>query len=74
MSRYKFLQEVKTPVPGQDDVHVELWLDTLTNGIFGVDSSFLEHTDGDFYNPITGENDTLVDPDVALKEAGGYPQ
>jgi hypothetical protein len=70
MSRYKFLQEVTTPVPGQDEVHIELWLDTLTNGVFAVDSSFLESQSGDFYNPFTGDPDTLVDPDVALKEAG----
>lgn len=60
--RFIFIDDVgfKDPETG-GDVHIEVWKDTETGGIFGIDSSFLEQV-SEHYNPFTGEVQDLPDP------------
>lgn len=40
------------------DVHIEVWKDNTTDGIFALDSSFIEQVDN-FYNPFSGEREDM---------------
>jgi hypothetical protein len=53
--KYTFIAEVDEQDPDSGDpVHVEIWKDNSTGGVFAIDSSFLEQVDH-FYNPFNGE-------------------
>lgn len=59
--KYTFVSEVSEQDPDSGGVvHVELWKDNNSGGIFGVDSSFLEQVD-EFYNPFNGEKECTDD-------------
>ena len=53
--KYTYVEEhcVVDPDSG-GDVHVEIWKDNNSGGMFAVDSAFLEQVD-EFYNPFNGE-------------------
>lgn len=65
----KFITEivVKDPDTG-NDVHVEIWKHGDTEGVFGIDSSFLECTDGACYDPFEGRDAFLVSPELNLAQ------
>jgi len=53
--KYKFIKEVYVEDPDTNaPIHIEIWKDTDSGGIFGMDSSFLEQVD-EFYNPFNGK-------------------
>jgi hypothetical protein len=44
-----FIQEITVVDPdSKGAVEVEIWKDPVTGGIFGIDASFLDHTDRKF--------------------------
>ena len=60
--RFTFLTEVTVTDPHtKDDVPVEIWKDNHTQGVFGVDASFLDQI-GEHYNPFTGARQELPNP------------
>jgi hypothetical protein len=62
MCRFTFVKEVtvRDPETGSD-VEVEIWKDNNTDGMFGIDSSYLDQI-GEHYNPFTGTRQELPDP------------
>lgn len=47
-----------------NEVDLEIWKDNETGGMFGVDISFLDHSDGEYYSPFTGEMQLLDEADI----------
>lgn len=55
-----FIKKVLVIDPdSKGEVEVEIWKDPVTGGIFGIDASFLEHTDRKFIVSPFGKNVTL---------------
>lgn len=67
-TNYTFIFEstIKDPDTGEG-IPVEIWKDNVTGAIIGIDASYLEMSDGDYYCPFTGERRTLpIPPDGQL--------
>lgn len=45
------------------EVVVEIWKDSVSGGMMGVDASYLEYNDGLMYDPFRGE-EQLLDVEV----------
>lgn len=59
MIKYKYITELETVDPdSKAPVHLEVWKDMNSGGIFAIDASFLEQCD-DFYNPFNGESEEV---------------
>ena len=59
--KYTYIHELCVHDPDTDEpVHIEVWKDNNSGGMFAIDSSFLEQVD-DFYNPFNGEKESIVD-------------
>ena len=56
--RYTYISEHCVDDPdypdGEAPVHMEVYKDNVSGGIFAIDSSFIEQCD-EFYNPFSGE-------------------
>jgi hypothetical protein len=60
---FTFVEEICVTDPETKlPVHVEIWRDNNSGGMFGIDSSFLEQV-GKHYNPFSGEEQDLPEPE-----------
>ena len=64
--KYTLLKEICVIDPDTNDpVHLEVWKDNNSGGVFAIDSNFLDQVDA-FYNPFNGEcekvDEYLPDP------------
>lgn len=65
--KYTYIQEVFVTDPdSQGDVHLEVWKDNESGGIFAIDASFLEQLN-EFYNPFNGDHEETA---TALPDNG----
>jgi len=56
-----YIKEISVIDPDSKlEVHVGIYKDTQSGGIFGVDSSFLDQTDEDIVSPFSKPNDPYL--------------
>jgi hypothetical protein len=61
MNKYTYIGDHCVTDPDSNgDVHIEIWKDNNSGGVFAIDASFLEQVD-DFYNPFNGEQQSVED-------------
>lgn len=65
---FKFIDEVTVNDPDTGEpTPIEIWKDCQTNGLFGIDATYLDQV-GTHYNPFTGEKQDLPEPDVCFSD------